>query len=157
MKHHLDQVAREAALTKVKVLENLEPEALDDSFASAHDAVFKELDCLNCANCCKTTSPIIEQEDMDALSLGLEITRAELIRDYLSMDEDGDFVFKSTPCPMLESDNRCKVYENRPEACRDYPHTRRKSMHKVMDLLAPNMEICPAVVQILDKIRFKSY
>lgn len=152
MEHQLNQTEREASLEKIQALEQLDPKVLDETFAAAHDAIFKEVDCLTCANCCKTTSPIIEQEDMDLLSLGLGISRAELIRDYLSMDEDGDFVFNSTPCPMLEADNRCKVYENRPEACRDYPHTRRKSMHKVMDLLSPNMEICPAVVQILNEI-----
>lgn len=138
----------EQALQELSIRES---DKVDAAFADGHDTVFAETDCLSCANCCKTTSPIIEQADMDMLAEGLSVSRSELIRDYLTMDEDGDFVFRSAPCPMLLEDNRCKVYAHRPEACRDYPHTRRKNMIDVFDITLKNAAICPAVGPIIER------
>lgn len=45
---------------------------------------------------------------------------------YLRVDEDNDKVFKSMPCPFLGEDNLCSIYDIRPKACREFPHTDRK-------------------------------
>ena len=71
---------------------------------------------------------------------------------YVVKDEDGDYVFKQTPCVFLGADNFCSIYEARPNACREYPHTNRKKMHQILDLTIKNAEICPAVVRILDNM-----
>jgi hypothetical protein len=71
------------------------------------------------------------------------------------MDEDDDFVLKSSPCPFLSDDNSCDVYEDRPTACRTYPHTNRKRIHQLLDLTYQNSFICPAVQQILEKLKVK--
>ena len=39
-------------------LRKVKPKKLDEDFENLHDKVFESLDCLECANCCKTTSPI---------------------------------------------------------------------------------------------------
>jgi hypothetical protein len=71
---------------------------------------------------------------------------------YVIKDEDGDYVFKQTPCVFLGTDNYCSIYEVRPNACREYPHTNRKKMHQILDLTVKNAEICPAVTRILDNM-----
>jgi len=72
---------------------------------------------------------------------------------YLIMDEDGDYVFRSMPCPFLEPDNKCRVYDQRPKACREYPHTDRKKIHQILDLTLKNSYVCPAVIEILDELK----
>ena len=134
-------------------MQDADGQHLDQEFRAAHDAVFAVTDCLQCANCCKTSSPIIEQKDIDRISEALGISRSEVVKQYLVMDEDGDFVFPVQPCPMLLNDNRCKIYDHRPEACRDYPHTRRKGMKDLLKLTKKNLEICPAVAEILTQIK----
>jgi Fe-S-cluster containining protein len=52
----------------------------------------------------------------------------------------------------LLPDNTCAVYEDRPLACREYPHTDRKNMYQIMDLTTQNTLICPAVASIVEKI-----
>lgn len=126
---------------------------LDELFNSAHDVVFASTDCLECANCCKTTSPILLQEDLDRLASVKGMSTGTFMKKYVQMDEDGDFVFKAVPCPMLQEDNKCSVYEDRPKACREYPHTNRKDMHKILDLTAKNALVCPAVEEIVDRIQ----
>jgi Fe-S-cluster containining protein len=129
------------------------PRQLDDEFHTLHEEVFEEIDCLTCANCCKTTSPIFYQTDIERVSKALRVKPGEFIDQYLRVDEDKDYVLKSSPCPFLDEDNYCKVYESRPKACREYPHTNRKKMVQIMDLTYKNTLVCPAVLEMVERIK----
>ncbi len=129
------------------------PKDLDHRFHQAHDETFEEIDCLECANCCKTTSPIFLMSDIERLARGMKISTGDFIDTYLTLDSDNDYVLKTSPCPFLMDDNKCEVYENRPKACREYPHTNRKKMHQITQLTWKNSMICPAVTRILEKLR----
>lgn len=131
---------------------NKKNKQLDNLFHQAHEEVFETMDCLQCANCCKTTSPIFRDADVRRIAKHLRMKDAEFITMYLKTDEDFDMVLTSSPCPFLESDNRCSIYAHRPLACREYPHTNRKHMHQILSITEKNSRICPAVSQILDKI-----
>ncbi len=126
---------------------------VDDTFHETHDEVFEELNCLECANCCKTTSPIFYQNDIERVAKSLRLKPGEFIDRYLRIDEDKDYVLQSSPCPFLDSDNYCKVYDDRPKACREYPHTDRKKMVQIMDLTHQNTLVCPAVLQIVERLK----
>ena len=133
-------------------LRKVKPKELDQKFESTHEAVFQETDCLQCANCCKTTSPIFIQTDIDRLAKVFRMKSSQFIDEYLHMDEEGDFVLNSSPCPFLNEDNKCLVYESRPKACREYPHTNRKNMHGILNLSLRNTLVCPAVFKIFSEI-----
>ena len=125
---------------------------LDTIFWQHHKDVFAITDCLECANCCKTTSPIFLQEDIDRIASYLKMKSGEFIVEYLEMDEEGDFVLQKAPCPFLDVNNNCKVYDVRPKACREYPHTDRKNMYEILDLTLENSIVCPAVNEILKRM-----
>lgn len=128
------------------------PKDLDARFHDAHQKEFTKRDCLACANCCKTTSPIFRQPDIRRMAKALKMKESQLIDQYLKIDEDQDYVLQNSPCFNLLDDNTCAVYEDRPLACREYPHTDRKNMYQIMDLTAQNTLICPAVASIVEKI-----
>jgi hypothetical protein len=44
------------------------------------------------------------------------------------------------------------VYEDRPKACREYPHTDRKRMYQILNLTHKNCEVCPVVFAITDEL-----
>ncbi len=132
------------------------PRNLDDVFHEEHDNAFEEIDCLTCANCCKTTSPIFYEKDIDRLSKRLRMRPSEFIAKYLKIDEDKDYVLTTAPCPFLDHENYCMVYEDRPTACREYPHTNRKNMHQIMDLTHKNTLVCPAVLRIVEVLKEKT-
>jgi Fe-S-cluster containining protein len=134
-------------------LTKLNDNVLDSAFHEAHEEVFAETDCLQCANCCKTTSPIFYPTDIDRLSKSLRMKPGEFIEKYLRIDEDNDYVLKSSPCPFLGHDNYCSVYSSRPKACREYPHTDRKKMSQILDLTHRNTLVCPAVLEIVEKLK----
>jgi uncharacterized protein len=130
----------------------IRPKNLDEKFHREHEAVFSTMDCLDCGNCCKTTSPILLQTDIDRLAKIFRMKSSVFVSTYLFRDEEGDYVFKSAPCPFLGSDNACLVYESRPKACREYPHTNRKNMLGILDLTLKNTLVCPAVHKIFYEI-----
>lgn len=134
-------------------LKKQNPRELDEVFHTAHDNVFEQTDCLQCANCCKTTSPIFYSHDIERLSKALRLRPADFIEQYLRVDEDRDYVLRSSPCPFLQDDNYCAVYDSRPKACREYPHTDRKKIFQIMDLTYKNTLVCPAVLKIVDRVR----
>jgi uncharacterized protein len=129
------------------------PRDLDSVFSRAHDEVFADTDCLACANCCKTTSPIFYQRDVDRAAKAMRMTPGKFIGTYLQVDEEGDMVLKTAPCAFLLPDNRCSIYADRPTACREYPHTNRKRMHQILDLTFRNTMVCPAVLRIVQKLQ----
>lgn len=129
---------------------------LDQQFYDTHQTVFKKIDCLLCANCCKNISPIVTISDIKKIAKNLKIKENNLIDQYLILDEDEDYIFKQTPCPFLDKQNYCSIYEFRPNACKEYPHTDRKKIRQIIDITIKNIEYCPAVAEICDYIYNKS-
>lgn len=129
------------------------PKQLDELFHKAHQKVFDETECLTCANCCKTTSPIFYQKDIERASHAIRLKPGDFTQKFLKIDEDGDFVLQKSPCFFLDSENYCTIYDSRPNACREYPHTDRKKMIQIMDLTYQNTLICPAVLKITEKVK----
>ena len=140
--------AQQANRTFYRKLKARPPKDLDRYFHEAHETVFSEIDCLQCANCCKTTSPIFYERDIDRAARAVRLRPGDFIDKYLKIDEDKDYVLKSSPCPFLGHDNLCSIYAERPQACREYPHTNRKRMHQILDLTYRNTMVCPAVLRI---------
>lgn len=148
--------AKKKSVENKKFLQSLKKKdarEIDDLFHAVHEEVFAETDCLTCANCCKTTSPIFYQTDIERVSKSLRMKPGEFIDQYLRIDEDKDYVLKSSPCPFLDNENYCKVYDSRPKACREYPHTNRKKMVQITDLTYKNTLVCPAVLEMVERIK----
>lgn len=136
----------------IKKLRKINTKKLDDLFLEFHISEFEKIDCLSCGKCCSGLGPRLSETDIDRLASHLKLKSSVFIKDYLRIDEDKDFVFKSMPCPFLMEDNFCIVYKSRPKACREYPHTNQKNMRSILDLCVKNTETCPVVENILQKM-----
>jgi len=139
----------------IKKLKKNRPKDLDKSVNDEHNLAFDAINCLTCANCCKTTSPMLFQNDIQRMARELKIKISGFMEKYVYQDDEGDFVFNSAPCPFLGSDNYCEIYDSRPKACREYPHTNRKRFYQLLNLTLKNSEICPAVQKIFDGLKTK--
>jgi len=134
-------------------LKKMKQQAVDNLIHPLHDEAFKQFDCLECANCCSSISPIVTEKDIDRLAKHFRMKPAAIINQYLHIDEDNDYVFNNTPCPFLMPDNYCMVYESRPKACREYPHTDRRNMQQIVKLTLKNCEVCPIVNSIIEELK----
>lgn len=130
------------------------PKNLDAIVEKLHDEEFERTDCLTCANCCKTTSPIFLDKDIQRISKHLKMKEQQFIEQYLVLDTDDFFMLKTAPCPFLdETDNKCFIYEVRPKACKEYPHTNRRKFIQIAKLTIKNTEICPATFHIVEALK----
>ena len=144
---------KKAITLKAKRLRKLRKGVVDNIIHPLHEEVFEKVDCLLCANCCKTTSPIITDRDTKRISKHLKMKQGDFAEKYLYLDPaDQEFALKETPCPFLGDDNYCGIYEVRPKACSAYPHTNQVNQLGVLALTEKNATICPAVAGIFEKL-----
>lgn len=117
-----------------------------------HEEATARVDCLTCANCCKSYSPRFKTPDVKRISKLLRMRESVFIETYLRVDEDGDFVVKSSPCPFLGADNYCSIYEDRPSDCRRFPYTDEDVIIKRTSLTLKNSTFCPITYYVLEKL-----
>ena len=136
-----------------KRLKKRPPKHLDTLVSEIHDEVFAQTNCLSCANCCKTTGPLFEKKDIERIAKFLRLKPAEFEAQYLRIDEDNDWVLQQVPCAFLLADNSCMIYEVRPKACREFPHTDRPKIYQIAQHTQKNVAICPAAYEIVEKMK----
>ena len=117
-----------------------------------HAEAFEKIDCLSCGNCCKNHSPRFKTTDIKRISKHLRMREGVFIETYLNLDNEGDYVVKSSPCPFLGSDNYCSIYEHRPGDCARYPYTNEDVLIRRQNLTLKNATVCPAVFFVLEKL-----
>ena len=117
-----------------------------------HEAAFKKIDCLQCANCCKNYSPRFKTPDIKRIAKYLKMKEGDFIETYLRLDEEGDYVVKSTPCPFLGADNYCSIYDQRPSDCQRFPYTDEDVLLKRPQLTLKNSTFCPIVHYVLERL-----
>lgn len=135
-----------------RFLEKVDQASLIKKLPSLHNEAFSQINCLDCANCCKNHSPTFKTTDIKRISKYLGLRESEFIETYLRMDEENDMVVKKSPCPFLAADNTCHIYDVRPSDCARYPYTDEDVFVKRKHLTLANSMVCPAVFHILEKI-----
>ena len=128
------------------------PKNLDYLMQELHENEFERTDCLSCANCCKTTGPLFTNADIDRIAKHFRLKPQKFIDTYLKLDEENDYVLQQVPCTFLGTDNYCSIYEVRPKACREFPHTNRKKFQQISNLTIKNVAICPAAYNIVEEM-----
>lgn len=154
--NELPKLAKEVETENRKFFTKLKkkaPKNLDYIMQDLHEEEFEKTDCLECANCCKTTSPIFTNADIARISKHFKMKVHQFISQFLYFDEDNFYVLKTAPCHFLGVDNECMIYDVRPKACREYPHTNRKKFHKISEITMNNIAICPATYNIVEKLK----
>jgi len=135
-------------------IENKPPKNLDAISVSIEKEVWAETDCLSCANCCKSMTPTFTNKDMKRIAAHLNMTVAAFKDKWLMFEKkDKDWVNKKHPCQFLNlKDNKCSIYEVRPESCADFPHLTRKGLHQYIHIFKQNIEYCPATYKMVEKM-----
>ena len=137
----------------LKLLKKKKSKVLDKLIHPLHEEVFQCTDCLECANCCKTTGPLFTDKDISRIAKYLKIKPSRFTEKYLRIDEDKDYVLQTLPCVFLGEDNYCSIYNVRPKACKEFPHTDRIKQHQLLKLTEKNIEVCPALFIIIEKLK----
>jgi Fe-S-cluster containining protein len=159
-KNNVKALARqnqEETTTFFNQLKRKKPKRLDDVIHLIHAKVSEKFDCLTCGNCCKSISPRITDKDIERIAHKQKMKEVDFIARYLHVDDDQWFVFNQTPCPFLMSDNFCMIYDYRPKACSEYPHTDRRRFYQLLDLTMQNRELCPIVYEVIERLKKEDF
>lgn len=144
--------AKENQKAYKRLLEKGNRNTLLRALPQLHEEAFATIDCLKCANCCRNYSPRFKQPDIKRIAKVLKLKEGELVSRYLQLDEDGDFVTKTSPCPFLNSDNTCRIYDDRPSDCARYPYTDEDVILKRVSLTLKNTTVCPAAFMVMERL-----
>jgi Fe-S-cluster containining protein len=117
-----------------------------------HEEAFEKVNCLECAACCRNYSPRFKTPDIKRISKHLKMKEGDFIETYLRLDNDGDYVVNTKPCPFLGSDNYCSIYDVRPSDCERFPYTDEDVILKRQPLTLKNSTFCPIVYYVLEKL-----
>lgn len=117
-----------------------------------HNEAFSKINCLDCAACCKNYSPRFKTPDIRRIAKHMKLKEGDFIETYLRLDEEGDYVVNTKPCPFLGSDNKCSVYDVRPSDCSRFPYTNEDVFIKRRALTLKNSTFCPIAVYVLEKL-----
>ena len=132
-------------------LKGQEPEEVDRIVHSLHKELFDGFDCVACSNCCKAIVPIIEENEINAISSKIGLTCEDFKNKYLVKAEE-DFMISKNPCPFLTKKGR-SIYEHRPKNCREYPYTDKEEIWTRLINLVENCAVCSVVFEIFERLK----
>ncbi len=137
-------------------IENNPPRRIHDKIALADAEAWTQVDCLECANCCKTMTPTWLPADIKRVATYLNLSPKDFKEKWLVKDKSGDWVNKSTPCQFLNlKNNKCSVYPYRPKDCSGFPHHRKKPVNHYIHVFKQNLEYCPATYKMVENLKEK--
>ena len=153
--HNWEKKSREQQKLFKNFLARANKNKVLNALPQLHEEAFEKVDCLKCAACCKNYSPRFKTPDVKRISRHLGMKESVFIETYLRVDDEGDFVTKSTPCPFLGSDNYCSIYDQRPSDCARFPYTNEDIIIKRQQLTLKNSSFCPITYYVLDQLAEK--
>jgi uncharacterized protein len=117
----------------------------------------EQIDCTQCAECCRVATVAVSKRDVEHLARYLRITPGEFETRYTMENEvDGRILrwTKEAGCVFLEG-NTCTVYEARPGNCERFPHVVRGegSIASRMWQFADRACYCPIVYNSLEAFK----
>ena len=130
------------------------PKYLQEIAVKATKNVWEGIDCLSCANCCKSMSPTYTNADINKIALFLKISPGEMKNRWLKKERGtGNWINKSKPCQFLDlQTNLCTVYNVRPRDCAGFPHLTRKRFIDYVHVHQQNLDECPATFRMVERM-----
>ncbi len=121
---------------------------------AADKEMWGQVNCLDCANCCKKMTPTYSKKDIDRIAGHFKMTYKQFFDKWLEVDDNKDIINKSRPCQFLGKDNKCSIYAIRPLDCAEFPHTNRKDFkyQATEKTYINNLAYCPATLVFVEKL-----
>ena len=121
------------------------------------EGIQEQVDCTQCANCCREGTVQVTERDVDRLARYLRMKPARVMADYVVESEEEGHILRrdeKTGCVFLNG-NECTVYDARPDICQRYPHLVRGngSIASRMWSFVDRASCCPIVYNALEAFK----
>lgn len=137
-----------------KHLREISAAEIDHLIAELQRTITPQIDCLKCANCCKSLEPGLEQDEVKKLAQLKQLEIETFKQTFIAFDGDAHYL-KTKPCLFL-NDCACSIYSERPKACQEYPHLLQKDM-KYRKTFWENYSICPIVFNVIEELKRQTH
>lgn len=134
---------------------NLSNDELDTMVRDTTDGVWDQIDCTTCGHCCRSLQIVVDDKDIQRLATRLSLTLKQFTKRYVQVAEDRTKHFASSSCPFLGADNCCSVYEDRPQACRDFPYLHAERFRQRTLTMIENTAVCPIVFNVWQALKHR--
>jgi Fe-S-cluster containining protein len=134
--------------------QNIASKLVDDTVHQLNQQISAQIDCTKCANCCRQIHPHLSDVEVKRIADSLNIASEDFFTQNMQADGQGEFIFKSKPCPMLK-DSQCGIYSNRPGDCASYPHLHHPEFLNYSVSFIENYRICPIVFHVYEELKTK--
>ena len=121
------------------------------------EGIQEQIDCRQCANCCRVATARVTERDVDRLARHFRVKPERIMADYVVGSDEEGFILKRRPegdCVFLDG-NDCSVYDARPDVCQRYPHLVRGngSIASRMWEMVDRAGVCPIVYNTLEAFK----
>lgn len=128
------------------ILEGLDeiPDGMMRDLDLAYDVCMSMRDageCVCCGRCCHQPFITVMDEEVERISGSAGIDAGDFVTRYLYREDGRWLMRKEGACRFLGGDNRCTIWQDRPEICRDFPYMVSKLMSAVyLSIVYPDHE-----------------
>jgi Fe-S-cluster containining protein len=133
-----------------KFLRDIPSVMFDEKVHRVQQEISAQIDCLQCANCCKKLEPGLEEHEIETLANTIQVPAEDFKRQYVAYDGEALYL-QTKPCMFLDG-CACTIYMQRPAACAGYPHLDQPDM-KFRRSFWENYAICPIVFNTLEAVK----
>ncbi|MFW6006930.1 MAG: YkgJ family cysteine cluster protein [Halanaerobiales bacterium] len=125
---------------------------VDEIVHKLNQKYMTEYDCRKCGNCCKKLTITLTDEEIKDISEYLNISCEKMKEKYIERKTDYGYILQSRSCPFLKN-NKCSIYEYRPEVCRSFPNLHKKNINHRLLSIIENSSLCPIIYNILEDLK----
>lgn len=150
-RHNEAEDLRFAAFIKTRL--NLSNAELDAVVAEVTEEVWAKIECTSCGHCCRNLQIVVDDKDIQRMAARLGLTTKQFSQKYVGVAEDRTKHFNASPCPFLDENNCCTAYEDRPQACRDFPYLHAGNFRSRTLVMIDNGALCPIVFHVWQELK----
>lgn len=134
-------------------LKGQDDDKIDWIVSRLHKDISGQIDCTTCGNCCVKLKPDVTDSEIEKLSVIDSVSPEDFRANFIEQNDfEKTLCLKDTPCKYL-SDKKCRIYSDRPEACKSYPHTHLSDFNFRTLGAIENTAVCPIVFNLFEQLK----
>lgn len=133
---------------------NRNSSVVDQLVADINKEIEKRIDCTQCGACCRGLMINVTNDEATQLSKHLDMSTSEFKHKYIEVSNGGQFIINTIPCHFL-NDNKCTVYENRFNECREFPHLNKNNFADRLFGTLIHYSICPIIFNVIEQLKIE--
>lgn len=133
-------------------LKNQDSLDIDKKVHALNEKISAAIDCTDCGNCCRSFMINVTAEEMQKVATSTQANIEDFKKKHIEESPGGIMVMNTIPCAFL-SENKCTIYENRFNECREFPHLDKPHVTNRLFGLLQYYAVCPIIFNVIEALK----